>query len=230
MYTSRGCTMQRRTHSCHVMLFLPSLRSLQRSVRFEKQWSGAGYCFDCARNDANRSRFGAPDTDRIAVTLVDGSLEKRCLRCGSTGCRTTEISAYDFSIHFDRREDRDWKSEEFGMFLAARAESPYGNGRWYPAPWHDLRLGLVGFDKGSNGKPTNTGRFLEDSIQKLGLEIKGIYDPRPISGSPDSVLGIAGKRICDLLWDARERIDQGWFPAEVEHGSFVFARAKIKNH
>ena len=160
---------------------------------------------------------------------MDGWLGKRCLRCGSGGCRTEEISAYDFSIHFDRREDWDWKSSEFGMFLAAHAESPYGKGRWYPAPWHDLRLGIVAFDMHSNGKRTSTGRVLEDSIQKLGLESKGIYASRPISGSSDSLLGIAQKRICDMLWDARERIEQGWFPAEVKQGSFVFARAKFMN-
>lgn len=116
------------------------------------------------------------------------------------------------------------------MFLTARAESPYGNGRWYPAPWHDLRLGIVDFDMGSNGRPSKTVRFLEDSIQKLGLEIKGIYDSRPISGSPHSLLGIARKRICDMLWDAREQIDQGWFPAEIRHGQFVFAKAKFTSH
>ena len=199
-------------------------------MRFEKQWSGAGYCFDCARSDATRRRFGAPDSDRIAVTLVDGSLVRECLQCKGSNCRTQEISAYEFSIHFDRREDRDWKSGEFGMFLAARAESPYGNGRWYPAPWHDLRLGFVDFDMGSNGKPTSTGRFLEDSIQKLGLQIPSIYDSRPISGSPDSLLGIVRKRICDMLWEARENFDQGWFPAEVRHGSFVLAQTKTENH
>ena len=199
-------------------------------MRFEKQWSGAGYCFDCARNDATRSRFGGPDTDRIAVSLVDGALVRECLQCRGSNCRTREISAYDFSIHFGRREDRDWKSGEFGMFLTARAESPYGNGRWYPAPWHDLRLGIVDFDMGPNGRPSKTVRFLEDSIKKLGLEIKGIYESRPISGSPHSLLGIARKRICDMLWDSRERIDQGWFPAEVRHGKFVFAKAKITSH
>lgn len=199
-------------------------------MRFDKQWSGAGHCHNCARNDTRRSRFGVSDTDRIAVALVGGYLERKCLRCGSGDCRTKEISAYDFAIHFDRKEDRDWNAGEFGMFLAARAESPYGIDRWYPAPWHDLRLGLVGFDLKSNGKLSNTGRFLEDSVQRLGLEFKCIYDSRPISGSPDSLLGITRKRICDMLWDVRERIDQGWFPADIMDGNFLLRRANFKSH
>ena len=197
-------------------------------VRFEKQWSGAGYCFDCARNNATRSRFGASDIDQVAVTLVDGSLVRKCLQCNGSNCRTKEISAYEFSIHFDRSEDRDWKSGEFGMFLAACAESPYGKGRWYPAPWHDLRLGLVDLDIGSDGKRKSTGRFLEDSIQKLGPQVQGIYDARPISGSRNSLLGIARKRICDMLWGVREHIDEGWFPVDIAHGSFILAWVKIK--
>ena len=194
-------------------------------MNYEREWVGRGNCLDCARNDGRRSPLVPLGIDRIQVSLIDGYLRKECCRCGGVDCSTVNSSVYDFSVHFDQREDRDWHHGEFGMFLSARDDSPFGPDRWYPAPWHEMRLGGVKFDLNSEERASNSGRFLEDAIQNLGLQLDDIYISRPVSGSPDSLLTIVRIRLCDMFWEARDLLTVGWFPSKIRNGEF-----ELKQH